>query len=86
MQTSTSYTVRPSYCTGNNEEFDLSADDLRTFLISELDEATEPGDERLDPDLRLAEVLALGDDFDDFIRFDVTRPGCLQSTLGVSPA
>ena len=78
------YTVNPSYCTGNNEPFELSPEDLRVFLINELDESTRKGEDRPDRNMNLEEVLAEGDDHETWIRFDVTRPGSLQSTLSVS--
>jgi len=84
QETSSTYRVSPSYCIGDNEPFDLSAEGLRTFLLDELDQATEPGGERTRPDLSLAKVLSLGDDLGDSVRFDVTRRGCLESTLFVS--
>lgn len=78
------FTVFPSYSVGDNTPQLYAREDLRLFLIQELDETHEPGDTATNPDSELSALFAEGDDHGDFVRFDVTRPGCPKSTLGVS--
>lgn len=79
-----SYTVHPHYCIGDNTPEAYEPEELRQFLISELDEARETGQEPIDPGTTLEELFAGSGDFDR-ATFDVTRCGCLQSTLTVFP-
>ena len=77
------FTVFPSYCTGDNTPSLETSEELRAFLVEEMNETHEPGDDCVADDTVLADLFAMGDEQGDFIRFDVTRPGCLQSTLAV---
>ena len=75
------YTVLPSYCVGSNDPMLLTGVDLRSFLRREIEESAPVGEERPD----FSEMTEAIDSLRTrpWVRFDVTRPGCLQSTLTV---
>ena len=80
-----SYSVFPNYCIGDNAPSDETPESLRRLLIEALNEAIDPQDDPVDPGTDLLDLLGMGDDMGDYVRFDVTLGGALQSTLAVYP-
>lgn len=81
------YTVFPSYYIGDNSPEIYTPEELRLFLIDELDQTREAGAQPLSLSTPLVDLLGRTDRRTlrrkGFWQFDVTRPGCVQGTLAV---
>lgn len=84
----TTYTVLPGYCTGENDSYSVDGEELKNLLVEELDHCYH---EDLINARTLDDLLAMGEHYEGsaeegllpLFAFDITRRGCLQSTLRV---
>ena len=77
------YIVYPQCDVGSEEPFEASPEELRDFLLKEIDDTCPVGG-RPCWGLSLPQVLGLGFDRGEYVKFDVTRPACSERRLIVS--